>query len=105
MWFFERICGWILMSFSHSSQNTIALFVIPAQAGTQIRDGWTGFVCSWFCGCFPVLASLGPRVRGDDGLGGAGRLRQQVVGETRFENQTDSAAGPEGRLSEKTGGK
>jgi hypothetical protein len=57
------------MRFPHGSPNTIALFVIPAKAGPQIRDVLVDYVFPRFPPCFPVRASLGPRVRGDDERG------------------------------------
>ena len=51
-WFFERICGAILMSFSPCGPNTIALSVLPAQAGTQGRGDLGDRISPRFSFCF-----------------------------------------------------
>ncbi len=49
--------------------NAIPLYVIPAKAGTQIRNGPVDCVSSEFSPCFPVRPPLDPRFRGDDERG------------------------------------
>jgi hypothetical protein len=52
----DKIVWIVLDDFLHSGQNTIPLFVIPAQAGTQIRDDPVDRV-------FPGISLLFPRSR------------------------------------------
>ncbi len=52
------------MSFSHGGQNTIPLFVIPAKAGTQIRDVLVDRVSLGFSPCFPFALLWVPAFAG-----------------------------------------
>jgi hypothetical protein len=65
----KEFVGSFLMSFSHWAKTQSRFPSFPRKAGTQIRDVPVDRVSLGFCPCFPVRATLGPRVRGDDERG------------------------------------